>query len=208
MAGFWRPEEGVPNIEMAKLARLGALLELGESSPVLPACEWFPNGFVNASGPTAPGPNNWRSAGAGNVGGGVGENDDVAGVIMVEFAAELGICEPGRNEVSSGVMAKSLGILAVELLALRRLAGPEANEGEAGRERCWAARDGWSCSGGIVEMGVELDELRLAACRSKLGDDSKDGPGALWTGTSSRELSITFGTPGAGLGAGLGLVVL
>ena len=123
---------------MARLARLGALVGLGERScPLLPPeSGLFPNGLVDTSGMAGLGPNNCSSAGGGNEGGGVGENDDDAGVTMLEFVEELGIRGADKNDVSSGVMAKSLGIFDVELLALRRFAGPVENEGDAGRERC------------------------------------------------------------------------
>jgi hypothetical protein len=125
-------------MDMARLARLGVLLGLGERSWLLlpPESGLFPNGFVDASDMLELGPNNCSSAGGGNDGGGVGENDDDAGVIMLEFVEELGIRGADKNDVSSGVMAKSLGIFDVELLALRRFAGPLEKEGDAGRERC------------------------------------------------------------------------
>ena len=88
------------------------LPRLGKRSWLLfpPVCGLFPKGFVDASGAAVPGRNSWSSAGGGNAGGGDGENDDFAGVIMVVPAVERGIREPGRNEVSSGVVAKSPGI--------------------------------------------------------------------------------------------------
>jgi hypothetical protein len=199
-----------------KLPRLAVLPRLGKRSWLVlpPVCGLLPKGFVDASGVTTPGPNSCRSAGGGgNVGGGDGENDDLAGVTKFEPVPERGIREPVmKDEVSRGVMAKSLGILTTELLALRRFTGPEWNDGEAGRERCGGPRAGWSCSTGSDDIVTELDEPRLAAaCRSRLGDDSADGPdpGAVCGGGggSSRGLSIAAGTPEVGLGSGLRLVL-
>ena len=82
-----------------------------------PVCGLFPKGFVNASGAVLPGPDSWSSVGGGNARGGDGENNDFAGVIMVVPAVERGIYEPGRNEVSSGVMTKPLGIIAHLIMA-------------------------------------------------------------------------------------------
>ncbi len=198
-------------MDVPKLPRLDALPKLGKSSWLLlpPVCGLFPKGFVDASGAAVPGPNSWSSAGGGNAGGGDGENDDFTGVIMVVPAVERGIREPGRNEVSSGVIAKSLGILTVELFALRRFASAVWNDGEAGWERYRGPRACWSCSTSTNDIVIELDEPRLAACRSRLGDDSTDSPDpvALYGGGSSCGLNITAGTPGAGAGAGLGLVL-
>ena len=110
------------------------LPRLGKRSWLLlpPVCGLFPRGSVDALGAVVPRPNSWSSAGGGNAGGGDGENDDFAGVIMVVPVVERDIRELGRNEVSSAVMTKSLGILTVELFALRRFAGPVWNDGEAG----------------------------------------------------------------------------
>jgi len=67
----------------------------------------------------------------------VGENDDDAGVTMAGPEEEVGTrVGPDENDVSSGVMAKSLGIFVVELFGRRRFAGPVGKDGDAGRERC------------------------------------------------------------------------
>jgi len=128
---------GVP-----KLPMLDSLPRLGKSSWLLlpPVCGLFPRGSVDALGAVVPRPNSWSSAGGGNAGGGDGENDDFAGVIMVVPVVERDIRELGRNEVSSAVMTKSLGILTVDLFALCRFAGPVWNDGEAERGRCGGLR--------------------------------------------------------------------
>jgi hypothetical protein len=190
-------------MDKVRFAKLDALLWSGESSwpLLLPGCGLFPKRFGGTSGPIAPGPNNCSSAGGGNAGGGVGEKDDVAGVIITGPVVVLGIREAPKNDVSSGVMAKSAGSLDVELLALRLLAGPEAKDGEAGRERCKAASVDGDCSAGIAEIETGSVELRLTACKSKLGDDANDGPDLIsaWGSGSSRGPSIAFCTPSAGL---------
>ena len=125
-------------MDMAKLARLGVLLVLGDSSwPLLPlVCERFPKRFGGSSGAAVPLPNSCNSAGGGYDGGGVGEKDEAAGVIKLGPVVGLGIREAPKYEVSSGVMVRSVGSFAVELFALRRLAGPDGKDGDAGRERC------------------------------------------------------------------------
>ena len=51
-------------------------------------------------------------------------------------------------------------------------------------------------------MGIRPDELRLAACRSKLGDESNEAvnPGAFWVESRRVGLSFRALAPGAGLG--------
>jgi hypothetical protein len=140
-----------------------------------------------------------------NIAPGVGGNDDVVCAIGLVLAAGLGALDAGRNEVSIGVMVKSLGVLDIDLFPLRRLAGPVVNEGDGGREIAALA---WFCCG-VAEADTEPAELRLAACGSRLGDASNGGPvPTLCAGKSSRGLSIAACGPSEVLATGFGLVVL